>query len=712
MSFDSNGGKENFEAQDVNYGDLVTYPGNPTKDGYTFVGWYYEPTGTEWDFKEIGMPAEDLTHTARWAPREYTATFDLNYQGAPQADTATIYHDGYVAFPLDPKRDGYGFAGWFKDAAATEPYDRNAKVTGDITLFAKWVAGMNQVTFNSDGGTNVPGVAVGTDGLVPRPNPDPVKPGHDFQGWFRQDGTAWDFAKDKMPAEDITLVAHWRLHAFDVTFDLAGGESEVPATQRVEYQQLVTRPADPTRDGYDFAGWVDQNGNAYDFTVPVEGNIALTAQWKAQDRTITFESNGGSQVQSQTVKYDAAAQQPVDPTREGYDFGGWFTDAGFAAGSEFDFKTKVKADTTLYAKWAIKKFTVKYEANFNGDSSVANMPEVLQGVEWNTAVIDPTPTDAQKPTRTGYTFTGWFADAEAKTPFDFAATPITADTVIYAGWTLNRYTVRFDASAGEDAVTGMPSDLSVSHGDVLTLPAQTPQREGYEFAGWYTTGDFVEGSRYDFSAKVTGDVTLYAKWTQVETPVPGPEEKPNPDPGDNPETKPEEKPEEKPEVGPDDNKPETEPEEKPEEKPEIGPDDNKPETEPEVKPDPGEQPEDKPEVDPEPGDQPEVGPETKPETNPDVMPEEEPEATPEQGPESKPEVNPEFKPEVKPEANGRPSSDDKQSTDPNDVQKAVQPATLPKTDDANNAVIPAAIATIGSAFLGLAAMLRRRKSDI
>lgn len=94
-----------------------------------------------------------------------------------------------------------------------------------------------------------------------------------------------------------------------------------------------------------------------------------------------------------------------------------------------------------------------------------------------------------------------------------------------------------------------------------------------------------------------------------------------------------------------------------------------------------------------------MGPETKPEANPDITPEEEPETTPEQGSEEKPEVN------------GQPTGDSKQPTDANDVQKAVQSATLPKTDGANNAVIPAAIAAVGSAFLGLVATLRRRKED-
>lgn len=510
LSFDSNGGKETYTTQHVNFRDLAQDPGTPNRDGYTFVGWYNGET--EWDFKEIAMPAEDLTLTAKWMPQEYTATFDQNYLGAPAAGTAKIYHDGTVPAPTDPKRDGYEFNGWYKDPAGVEAYDWSTTVTGNVTLYAQWVAGENQVTFDSDGGTNVPGVAVKTDELVPEPGVKPTKTGYDFQGWFLE-GVAWDFTANKMPAKDITLKAKWTLHQYDVSFDVNGGDSKAPETQKVEYQKTAARPQTPARNGYTFAGWMDENGNWYDFATPVTRDIKLTAQWTAKKHTLTFVYNTGAQNLTEDIYYDGTVAEPADPQREGYDFAGWYTGADFAEGSKYDFSAKVTGDVTLYARWQIWTFTVSFEANAGGDASVANMPGSLDKVEWNTTISDPTPDGTRKLTRTGYTFTGWFADAEAKTPFDFAKTPIKGDTKVYAGWAINEYTLRFDANAGQDAVTNVPADLLVNHGGALTEPTQQPEREGYEFDGWYTDKDNQSAAtKLDWTKPLTAGQTVYAKW--------------------------------------------------------------------------------------------------------------------------------------------------------------------------------------------------------
>ena len=352
LTFNSDGGTPNFPEQTVEYRDAATDPGTPTRTGYTFLGWFYNDT--QWDFADQnslpGMPAEDVTLTAKWKANEYTATFDYNYAGAPTAGTATIQHDGTVTAPNpDPTRAGYQFAGWFTDKEGTTAYEWATKVTGDVTLYAKWTADKNQVTFDTDGGSAVPGTSVDTGALVPRPTVTPTKTGYDFVAWVKADGTPWNFDTDTAPAGPLTLKAQWRLHEYTVSFDVNGGGSQVPASQKVAYQQKVSRPADPTREGYDFAGWVDQNGNPYDFNAPVTGDLALTAQWAIQQRTVTFAVNGGSAVEAQTVAWGGTLVKPADPTRDGFTFAGWFTDEALT--QAYDFNAPVTGDLTLYAKW-------------------------------------------------------------------------------------------------------------------------------------------------------------------------------------------------------------------------------------------------------------------------------------------------------------------------------------------------------------------------
>ena len=138
---------------------------------------------------------------------------------------------------------------------------------------------------------------------------------------------------------------------YTVTFDSAGG-SAVTA-QTIEAGQKATKPADPTKAGYDFKGWT-LNGSAYDFNTAVNGDITLVATWEQQQvvptvYTVTFDSNGGSAVTAQTIEAGQRATKPADPTKSGYVFKGWTLN-----GAAYNFNTAVSSDMTLYAAWEAK----------------------------------------------------------------------------------------------------------------------------------------------------------------------------------------------------------------------------------------------------------------------------------------------------------------------------------------------------------------------
>lgn len=170
--------------------------------------------------------------------------------------------------------------------------------------------------------------------LATRPDAPAATPGYTFGGWNKADGTAWDYASDKV-TDNITLYAKWAANTYTITFDTAGGSEIAPIAQ--DYGTVITAPEAPTREGYTFIGWDKEIPT----TMPAE-NMTVTAQWEINQYTITFDTNGGSEIAPITQDYGTAITAPADPTREGYTFIGWDQEIP---------KTMPAENITLKAKW-------------------------------------------------------------------------------------------------------------------------------------------------------------------------------------------------------------------------------------------------------------------------------------------------------------------------------------------------------------------------
>ena len=170
--------------------------------------------------------------------------------------------------------------------------------------------------------------------LATRPDTPTATPGYTFGGWNKADGTAWDYASDKV-TDNITLYAKWAANTYTITFDTAGGSEIAPITQ--DYGTVITAPEAPTREGYTFIGWDKEIPT----TMPAE-NMTVTAQWEINRYTITFDTNGGSEIAPITQDYGTVITAPEAPTREGYTFIGW----------DKEIPTTMPAENiTLKAKW-------------------------------------------------------------------------------------------------------------------------------------------------------------------------------------------------------------------------------------------------------------------------------------------------------------------------------------------------------------------------
>ncbi|WP_416293426.1 InlB B-repeat-containing protein [Paenibacillus illinoisensis] len=353
------------------------------------------------------------------APR--TIHFDSN--GGSEVPEQNVNYGDKMNKPDDPTKAGHTFAGWFTDTALSQAFDfNNTPVTTDLTLYAKWSINSYTVNFDSNGGTVVDNQSVPYSELAVAPA-DPTKAGHTFAGWFTDSALSQAFDFDNTPVTgDITLYAKWSINSYTVNFDSNGGTAV--DDQSIPYNELAAAPADPTKDGHTFAGWFTDSGlsQAFDFdNTPVTSDLTLYAKWSINSYTVSFNSIGGTAIDDQSIQYGELAVAPADPTKVGHTFAGWFTDSGLSQAFDFD-NTPVTGDLTLYAKWTADKYTISFDTL--GGSAVDDV-----SVEHGSKLTAPA-----SPSRSGYTFSGWYVDAELKTPFDFDQTEMTADLTLYAKW--------------------------------------------------------------------------------------------------------------------------------------------------------------------------------------------------------------------------------------------------------------------------------------
>ena len=219
---------------------------------------------------------------------------------------------------------------------------------------------------------------------------------------------------------------------------------------------------------------------------------------------VTFHTGeGASTVAAQTIAEGDTVSKPADPTRDGYDFKGWFKEDTYTTAFNFT-QEKITANITLYAKWSkIVTHTVTF--NTNGGSKVAPIENVAHGTTIERPTTIPTKTDSH--------FAGWYKEVTLENLFKFrgeeGAEKITSDTTLYAKWTNTSYTVTFESNNGTSI-----EPQTIGKGGTATQPTE-PTRSGYAFKGWYTENTFE--NLFSFSTAITTDLTLYAKWAQTHT---------------------------------------------------------------------------------------------------------------------------------------------------------------------------------------------------
>ena len=470
VTLDLGGGKLGNSSEDIQIivknGSTFTAPasdGLTRPDGNTdsYFMWLdgngnsYEPGAS--------VPADVTELTVQWTAPTYAVTLNTN-GGTINSGNVTGYTYGVGAtLPAadDMTYTGHTFKGWYDNENLTgSPVTAiGGTEMGNKEYWAKWEINQYTITVKPENGKA--DITITQDYGTPITAPTLTREGYTFKGWDKE-------IPETMPADNITVKAQWEINQYTITFDTNGGSEIVPITQ--DYGTEITAPDNPTRKGYTFKGWDKEIPE----TMPAD-NITVKAQWEINQYTITFDTNGGSEIVPITQDYGTAITAPADPTRKGYTFKGW----------DKEIPETMPADNiTVKAQWEINQYTITFDTN--GGSEIAPITQ-----DYSTKITAP-----DNPTRKGYTFKGWDKEIPETMPAD--------NITVKAQWEINQYTIAFDTNGGSEI-----APITQDYGTEITAP-DNPTRKGYTFKGW---------DREIPKTMPAENITITARWKDTEKPT-------------------------------------------------------------------------------------------------------------------------------------------------------------------------------------------------
>ena len=552
LSFSANGGQFTDGSTGVtikaNEDGSINAP-TPTRAGYTFKGWYSQssmdgiPENYQQYYKLDLSSAKAGSWFAAWEKNAEVQAQSVEvvsfFQGGERdgssvTTTIDVAADSSVADCVK-SFEGYTPTKVVSGVAASEQeVNMTSSLEGISTLYVYCKADEQKTEQNqinvlyaanggqfADGNDTMQGVA-DSDGVMRQPAA-PTREGYTFAGWYwvsdlsgltdeQKDLNKVDFSQSIAGKDHATIYAQWTKNAdqneIDVLYAANGGQFATGETFQqglTDSDGMMRQPAEPTREGYTFAGWYwvsDLSGltdeqkdlNKVDFSQSVAGkeHVTVFAQWtknqEQNDHAVMYVANGGEFATGETFQQgvtdsDGMMRQPAAPTREGYTFDGWYWHADYSgytdeqkAADKVDFSQPVQSDVNIYAQWTknadaqVEQITVKFVDNFNGTESSA---EVKKGE----AVAKPA-----DPTYDGWTFEGWSStlkDDEGNweyTPVDFSKAVEDEDqdgVVTYYAFYSENQAAADDAANGEEAAEQEAAGDDAEAADESSIAPQT-----------------------------------------------------------------------------------------------------------------------------------------------------------------------------------------------------------------------------------------------
>jgi uncharacterized repeat protein (TIGR02543 family) len=358
----------------------------------------------------------------------------------------------------------------------------------------------------------------------------PGRAGYDFAGWNTQPGGGGNaFTASTTVNADTTVYAQWNPQTYTVVFKSNDGADTTLHTETVTVPNTVISPfpANPTRPGYNFAGWNTQangSGTAFGQSSAVQGNMTVYAQWAHEQFIIGINLDAGTGAFSETsftiYKGGGTGSRMVSVTGSDYAGPRWYVDG--------DLKASGAGSITINAAdYGIGGHILTLFVSKSGVSWSKELPFTVEAGDLRTVIFRPndgtgtiyatrTSTAGSvisgfpaAPGRAGYDFTGWNTQAGGGGSAFTASTTVNADTTVYAQWNPQTYTVLFKSNDGADT-TLHTETVTVPNTVISPFPAN-PARTDYNFAGWNTQAN-GSGTAFGQSSAVQGNMTVYAQW--------------------------------------------------------------------------------------------------------------------------------------------------------------------------------------------------------
>ena len=350
------------------------------------------------------MPAEDVTITAKWNINQYTITFDTD--GGSTIDSITQDYGTAINAPADPTKTGYVFDGWEKNIPTTMPAE-------NLSIKAKWKAKTYNITWIVDGQEPITTEAE----YNTLPSYGENVPTKTATAEYTYEFIDWK-PEIVLATEDATYTAEFREvpNIYTITWNVDGTETN----DSFAYGAAITAPADPTKEGYTFTGWMIAEDEVLPATMPAK-NIVATAQWAKNKYKLTFKAEG-YEGKTADVEWGTEIHAPAGVSKVGHTLEGWYyTDGGEEKRFNFEADKMPMHDLTLTAKWTINQYTITFDTD--GGSTIEPITQ-----DYGTDITAP-----EAPTKDGYTFKEWLpALPETMPAGDMIVTAIYDYT--YTGW--------------------------------------------------------------------------------------------------------------------------------------------------------------------------------------------------------------------------------------------------------------------------------------
>ncbi len=472
-------GEEVYNEEKVSKGEEVEVPKEPTKEGYTFEGWYLD--GEKYDFsKEV---TSDMKLEAKWKINTYTVTID---DGLGNKKTEEVEYNNKIEEPKVSTREDYDFDGWY---VGEEPFDFSKGIKEDVVIEARWIE-KEKVSYR------VEHYLMGLDGkyssydkveLLKANKGSTVTPStRNYLGF-----TAPKKTTVKLSDEGDTVVKYYyKRNKYTLTVKGDEGIAAVEGKGTYYYGEKVEVSYE-VKEGYKFDKWSSKVSKGK-YTMPAK-NTTLKANSKPIEYTLIY-TDGAQRIEEKHKYTDVFKLRDENAFKDVHSVSYYY-----GAPKELENTTVLYQST--YDKWIFDENMTYDLGEEVSQLTTKDGDKIVLTLQWKYPTL-------QEPEREHHDFLGW-KDKDGNPIGEItAATP--KELELYAQWEVKDHTIVFESNGGSDV------DAMVAEAGTTITEPKAPTREGYKFLGWYSDESLNEESKYTFDKMPEKGITLYAKWEIIE----------------------------------------------------------------------------------------------------------------------------------------------------------------------------------------------------